>query len=169
MQQLKNDEITTKKLKEANKYPTEVRMQQGPVAVIECIEEIPCNPCEKACKCKAIIIGDPITNLPHLIEDKCIGCGACISQCSGLAIFVVDKSYSQKSATVSFPYEYVPLPKKGSKVKAVNRLGEVVCTGIVKKVVSSKKFDKTSVVTLEVPYDMADEVRSMKNLSLERG
>ena len=103
--------LDSAELKEAGRYPSEERLAKGPVAVIECCQNIPCNPCETACKFGAIQVGDPITNLPVLDETKCIGCGVCITKCPGLAIFVVDKS--KEMATVSFPFEYLPLPEKG--------------------------------------------------------
>ena len=46
--------------------PSEERMSKGRVAVVECLQEIPCNPCESACKFGAIQIGENITALPCL-------------------------------------------------------------------------------------------------------
>lgn len=149
-------------LSEKQTLPTKARYEKGPVAVIECVQEIPCNPCESSCKLGAIEIGNPITNLPHLLEEKCVGCGVCVSKCPGLAIFVVNKVYSKTSATVSFPYEYFPTPKEGEKKEAVNRKGEVVCKGTILKVVNPESFDHTPVVTIEIPKEYADEVRSIK-------
>ena len=54
-------------LAEMQKMPTDERYAKGPIAVIECVQEIPCNPCEVACKLGAIKIGEPITNLPKNI------------------------------------------------------------------------------------------------------
>lgn len=84
--------LNSAELKEAGRYPSEERLKKGPVAVIECCQNIPCNPCETACKFGAITVGDLITNLPVLDESKCVGCGVCLTKCPGLAIFVVDKS-----------------------------------------------------------------------------
>lgn len=56
-------------------YPDKDRLYKGPVAIIECIEEIPCNPCEAACPNKAITIGESITNLPVMDLEKCVACG----------------------------------------------------------------------------------------------
>ena len=61
--------------------PDKDRIKKGPVACIECVQEIPCNPCEEACPFGAIEVGKPITNLPKLYQDKCTGCGNCIAAC----------------------------------------------------------------------------------------
>lgn len=151
-------------IKEANGYPTEERFKKGPVAVIECVQPIPCNPCEASCKFGAIVVGDPITNFPRLIEEKCVGCSLCLAQCSGLAIFIVDKSYSETEAAVGFPHEYVPLPEKEQEVIAVNRAGEEVCPARVVKINNSVKNDKTPIITIAIPKEFADEVRGMKRL-----
>ena len=159
--------MTLVELKENLGYPTEERFKKGPVAVAECIQEIPCNPCEAACRFGAIEIGKPITTLPEINGDKCTGCGMCIAHCSGLAIFVLDKTYSDTQGTVSFPYEYLPLPVKGQKVKGVNRAGDPVCDAEVVKVQDLKSFDRTPVVTIAVPLEMVDEVRSIQRREKE--
>lgn len=149
-------------LKSIQKLPGNERYSKGPVAVIECVQEIPCNPCEAACLKGAIKIGEPIINLPTVDFDKCVGCGICVAKCSGMAIFIVDKFYSETTAAVTFPYEYYPIPKVGSFVKGVNRKGEVVCGGKIVKAMNPKFYDHTCVVTLEIPQEFADEVRSIK-------
>lgn len=149
----------------ANGWPTEERFQKGPVAILECVQEIPCNPCEGACPFGAIHVGSPITNCPALSEAKCIGCGICVSQCPGLAIFIVDKSYSETEATVNFPFEYLPLPEKGDTVQAVNRACEFVCEAKVIKVVAFKNQDHTPVITIAIPKAFADMVRSIRRLN----
>ena len=59
-------------IKEANGWPDEERFAKGPVAVVECVQQIPCNPCESACPLHAIHIGEPITNTPQVDREKCI-------------------------------------------------------------------------------------------------
>lgn len=164
---LQNGYPSMEELKEFNRLPSEERYKKGPVAVIECIQNIPCNPCQAACRFQAIHVGTPIINLPQLDEEKCVGCGACIAHCSGLAIFVVDKTYNDTQATVSFPHEYLPLPQKGDKVKAVNRAGEVVCEAEVLRVVNTKANDCTPVITVIISKELADEVRGMVRLGHE--
>jgi len=154
--------LTKEELKKSSGYPSKARFKEGPVAVIECTQEIPCDPCKTACKFEAIEIGEPITNTPVLKEEECTGCGLCVAQCPGLAIFIVDKTYSKDMATVSFPHEYFPLPQKSLEIEAVNRKGEVICTGKVTKVLNSKKFDRTPVITIAVPKDKVDDIRGIK-------
>lgn len=161
--------LCTAELKKRGRYPSEERFEQGPVAIIECNQEIPCNPCESACNFGAIHIGEPITNLPELDEEKCTGCGLCVAQCPGLAIFVIDKTYSNDMSTVSFPYEYPKLPDEGDEIDAVDREGKYVCKGKVTKVLKSKSFDRTPVVTIAVPDKYIDKVRSMAKLHSEEG
>jgi Fe-S-cluster-containing hydrogenase component 2 len=142
--------------------PSIERIKKGPVAFIECAQEIPCNPCEEACPYGAITVGKPITGLPKLDENKCIGCGTCIAACPGLAIFMV--SVTDGKAQVSFPYEYYPLPQNGDTVDCVNRKGEVVTKGSVIRVTKPLKYDSTAVITVEVPYEFLSSVRSIKRL-----
>jgi Fe-S-cluster-containing hydrogenase component 2 len=136
-------------------------MEQGPVVVIECAQEIPCNPCEGACRYGAIEVGEAITSLPRLREEKCIGCGVCVAACPGQAIFVVGMTHSQAEATVALPYEFLPLPRKGEQVGGLDREGREVCMGHVVKVVKVGKNDRTPVVTVAVPKECAMVVRNI--------
>lgn len=155
---------SAEELKNSRGIPSEERLKKGRVAIIECVQEIPCNPCENACPFGAITIGSPITNLPTLDESKCSGCGTCIAMCPGQAIFVVNYQYSETEAEISFPFEYLPLPEKGDVVDAVNRSGEVVCKGTVTNIRMPAAFKNTCVVTIAVPKAYIHEVRSMKLL-----
>jgi Fe-S-cluster-containing hydrogenase component 2 len=142
--------------------PSQQRMEKGPVAVIECAQEIPCNPCVDACRYHAITMEGSLTDLPVLNEEDCIGCGTCLAICPGQAIFLVDATYSETEGLVKVPYEYVPLPKVGDIVDGLNRAGKVVCQAEVKMVVNAKINDRTPIVTLIVPKELIMEVRSLK-------
>lgn len=145
-------------------YPSRARMARGPVAVIECFQEIPCNPCETVCPFNAITVGDPITNLPVLDGEKCNGCGSCIAICPGQAIFLVDNS-GEEQGIVAFPYEYLPLPEKGDQVEVTDREGKVLGIGKVEKVIDSKKNDRTPVIYVSVAKALVEEVRGMKGVA----
>lgn len=140
--------------------PPAEAMARGPVAVIECFQDIPCNPCEAACPRGAIRIGEPITNLPHLLPERCHGCGRCVPACPGQACFVVNMAYSAEEATIMLPYEYLPLPEVGQEVAGVNRLGRAVCRARVLRVLAPPKFNRTAVVQVAVPKAYAMEVRA---------
>lgn len=170
MSEIRVDNIgipTKDELQRAPGIPTKDRLLKGPVAVIECFQDIPCDVCEKACPFGAIKVGDSLTNLPILDEDKCIGCGNCIPKCPGLAIFVVDLTYSEKYATVSFPYEFLPLPKPEDEVYAVDRKGKVICKATVEKAIYSAKFDRTYILTIRVPKEYAMDVRFIRLMGRE--
>ncbi len=137
------------------------RFEQGPVAVIECVQEIPCNPCEKACPFGAITVGQPITALPVLDEEKCTGCGVCLAKCPGLAIFRVHKNYTEDTALVEFPFEYLPLPREGDTVACGGRDGAYVCDGKVLKINQSKAWDGTTLVAVAVPKQYYMTVRTI--------
>jgi len=58
-------------------------------------------------------------------------------------LFVVNLNYTEKSALISFPFEFLPLPKIGEEVSAVDRKGEKVCRAKVVKVLNKPKQDRT--------------------------
>ena len=140
--------------------PSEERLRRGPVAIIECFQKIPCDPCFHLCKQGAIKPFKDINDLPEIDFDRCTGCGTCIGGCPGLAIFVVDMSGPTQQGSVSLPYEFLPLPKKGDDVLALDREGEVVGTGTVQKV--QRKKNKRSVITIAVPKDLVMVVRNIR-------
>lgn len=135
-------------------------------AIIECIQNIPCNPCVTACKSGAIR-KTSLTSSPVLEEEKCLGCKLCVAACPGQAIFLQIRDYEEGFSTISFPYEYLPLPALGQFVQATDRFGQVICRAEVLEVLTSKAFNKTAVVTLKIPSEHADTIRFMKGLSKE--
>ena len=130
--------------------------------VIECLEDIPCNPCESSCNVDAIKVGEDITNLPQLDGDKCVACQTCVYICPGQAIFMVDESLPDEKATVMMPYEYRPLPKEGDTVIALDRAGKALGDAVITKIRQSKKMDETATVTIEVPRDWSMKARAFR-------
>ena len=147
---------------EIERYPG-VTHKKGIHPVIECTQNIPCNPCQDACVKKCISIGSNITSLPIVVEDgDCINCGMCVASCSGQAIFLVDEDCGDGTATVTLPYEFLPLPSEGDKGIALGRDGKKVCEATVVSVKSAKAFDKTHLLTMRVPKEYAMKARFYK-------
>ncbi len=146
----------------ASVKPSKERLAEGPVAIVECFQEIPCDPCYTSCKSGCILPFEDINDLPQMDFDNCTGCGVCISSCPGLAIFVVDETYSEDEALVKIPWEFAPLPEESAVVTGLNREGEEVCPVTVKKVRTSPKKNDAYILTLVVPKELAFEVRSIR-------
>lgn len=126
-----------------------------PKAIIECYQEIPCNPCSTSCPFGAITIGDNINNIPTIDFSKCVGCGVCVYSCPGLAIMVVN--ISEHLAHFKIPYELLPLPKIGEDWEGLNRQGKVICKARIEGVVKNKKTDRTAVINVSVPKEFLYE------------
>lgn len=122
-----------------------------PKAILECYEDIPCNPCVTSCPTGAITIGPDINRQPVLDPDKCTGCAMCVSACPGLAIMVAQL----KDGRVWFkiPYEFLPRPQKGELWDAAGRDGKVLGTARIEAVVPSPKT-KTPVVTVSTEKEL---------------
>ncbi|MBU7019890.1 MAG: 4Fe-4S dicluster domain-containing protein [Theionarchaea archaeon] len=134
---------------------------KGKIAIVECVEDIPCDPCVNACPSDALVM-DSLVGKPRLVAEKCGGCGACVAECPGLAIFVVDFDYSQDKAVVMLPYEFVPLPEKGETVDLLDREGTSCGKGEIVKVRVHK--NKTAVLSVLVPKELAMRVRNVRRI-----
>lgn len=135
--------------------PSEEYLKKG-VAIIECVQEIPCNPCVDVCPVQAISM-ENINDPPKIDYERCIGCGKCVAICPGLAIFVV--KINGDNGILTLPYEFLPIPEEGDKVKVFNREGKEIGEGIVKKV---RKAEETYVITIETEKKCAIEGRHIK-------
>ncbi|OOP72779.1 FAD-dependent oxidoreductase [Clostridium beijerinckii] len=148
---------------EIEQFPGVTVNVKGIHPVIECTQNIPCNPCQDACVKHCIKIGSNITSLPVVDKEvECTGCGMCVASCSGQAIFLVNETYEEGYATVTIPYEFLPLPNKGDMGIALDRSGIEVCEAEVLEVRSAKPMDHTKLLTMKVPTDMAMKARFIK-------
>jgi Fe-S-cluster-containing hydrogenase component 2 len=148
--------IELAELEKLGLLPPRERLARGPVAILECPEEIPCNICVPFCPTKAIQM-DTIIALPRVQWDKCTGCGVCVAVCPGLAAFVVDLS-KPDADYVTVPHEFLPAPRVGERVVLMNRRGEVVGEG---EVVRVWERNKTYVATVKAPKGLGLEVRAI--------
>ncbi len=154
--------LTIDDLRAKGNVPPEERLRKAPVAMTECIQEIPCNPCKAACPFDAIIM-ETITTPPKVDFDKCTGCTMCMRVCPGLTIFMVylKKKGDEEIGEVTIPYEFIPVPEKGSLVEALNRKGDIVGEAVITRVFPPEKNSGTALVTMEVPAELLMEVRSI--------
>ena len=137
------------------KLPTDDQFKKG-VAIIECVQEIPCDPCVAICPVSAISMKD-INDTPKIDYSKCTGCKRCVGICPGLAIFVI--KYKDDKALITIPYEFLPIPKVEDFVLALDREGKPIGKA---RIVMVKKSNKTTVLTIEVEKEVAMEVRNIR-------
>jgi len=157
---LRNGYITPEELFSIIPKPSEERLRKRPVAIPECPQEIPCAPCREICPTGAISMPTP-NDLPTVDYEKCIGCSLCVQICPGLAFFMVH--YVEDKARITMPHELLPVPKKGEEVVLLNRIGEPVGRGKVLTVVPREKSKgDTPIIIVEVPVELAWEVRAVK-------
>ncbi|MEW6263996.1 MAG: 4Fe-4S binding protein [Thermodesulfobacteriota bacterium] len=154
--------LSDQELERGPGVPSAARRGRGPVAVIECVQPIPCNPCESSCRVGAIHVGEDINNPPRLDEDKCVGCQSCLPICPGQAIFLVDESPADDRAAVTVPYEFLPLPEKGATVTALDRSGRPLGDASITAVRLTEKMDRTALVTMELPRSWAMRARAFR-------
>ena len=132
----------------------------NPKAIIECYEEIPCNPCATSCPFDAIHIGQNINTIPKLDVDLCTGRGICVTSCPGLAIMVAQ--VKDDKAIFKVAYEFNPKPLKGDVVKGVNRYGVEICDCEVLSVRLNKNQDHTALIEVSAPIELIHDFASIK-------
>ena len=140
--------------------PPEDILAKKPVVMVECFQNIPCDPCAASCPFGAILPFEDINDLPVVDYDKCTGCGICVTSCPGLAIFVLDMNYSDEEALIKLPYEMLPLPQKGEMVSGLDREGHKVAEVKVDKVTKTK--NKTYLISIVVPKELALIIRNIR-------
>jgi len=140
-------------------FPDEERIKEKPVAILECCQEIPCNPCEYDCPSGAISVPGNINAVPVMDFEKCTGCGICLGGCPGLSIFLIH--IKEGVGLVTIPYELDP-PAKGEAVILLNRAGQAVADGKVNRILKLKQHDRTILVTLEMAPELVKDIRGFR-------
>ncbi len=131
------------------------------VAVIDCPQQIPCNPCETACPFGAITVGADISGQPVLAEEKCRGCGLCVAACPGIAIRLLGPGPKPGLATVVIPHEYLPLPALGAQVNLADENGRPLGQGEVVKLWQPLRGDPTWLLHIVAEQAIARQTRGL--------
>ncbi len=144
-------------------YPVAVpSARQGVYPVINCVQEIPCNPCEVVCPKDAIKIGEPITNIPRYVGG-CIGCEICVAKCPGLAITLVDwRKDGDPIVTLPFEFEANKYFDVGDTVELTDRHGNIVGSGQVVRIRKRTVSRGTRIVKVRVQKEIADRVAGIR-------
>lgn len=105
------------------------------VASIECFEDIPCAACQRACPEGALELGHvPRIKDRVLIEDKCTGCGLCVSACPSGAAVLLEDLEARPLSRVTLPWRARTAERRlaaGTMVSLLNRRGETLATARV--------------------------------------
>ncbi len=136
--------------------------EDGPVAVLDCRQRIPCNPCEEACPTGAIRVGPDICAVPRLDARACNGCGRCVALCPGMAVFLLDRRGGGGYAEVTVPYEMDGRPEAGEEVQVVDGEGKAFARGKITKARALGGRAPTFLVTVRVPEEVALKVRGVR-------
>lgn len=129
--------------------------------VMDCLEQIPCNPCEEVCRRGAVAIGENLNGVPVFTAEKCDGCGACITICPGSCIYLVEEA-GEGRARVTMAHDRLPRPAEGSEVALVGRGGETVGQGIVCRVKNTRTDRHLWQVTVETSAEAAGSTRGFR-------
>ncbi len=145
---LESGYITLETLRKEGRIPPDEILEKYPVPIIDCLEDIPCTPCHDVCPTGAIEMPTMIDR-PRVNWEACTGCTLCAQACPGLAITIVWMNFGKRlkgrkdaenKALVAIPYELLPVPKKGDKVRVYDRGHNYLCDGEVYSVIKSPRF-----------------------------
>ena len=116
--------------------------------LINCHQDIPCNPCEGSCHLGAIKIGNEINQQPSIDHEVCKGCGICLTACPGRAIRLVQYNYDNLNSLLTIPFEFYPFPEEDAPVEVLDQQGQFLCLGKIKTTKTPK--DKTGCGTVSI-------------------
>jgi len=142
--------------------------ETGVFPVIHCLQEIPCDPCSAVCPRKLIEVDKvDIRKTPVYQEDNdprgCSGCERCVVICPGLAITLVDYRKDPDRPEVTIPFEFLrEIINPGQEIILVDIEGQEVARSRVNSVKSIKANDRTILIKVQVPKEVAKRVSGLR-------
>jgi len=152
----------------ASETPNEPSKTGFAFPVLHCTQEIPCNPCASVCPQGLIHIDESdIRHIPEYIADDigktCIGCLKCVTVCPGLAITLLDGRDNASLPMVTIPFEFGAAGvRAGETVVVMDVAGEVLGEVPVREVVAIPSNDRTVLVKVEAPSDIAEKIAGIR-------
>jgi sarcosine oxidase subunit alpha len=128
--------------------------------VIDCPEEIPCNPCAEACRKGALVIEGDMSKRPSCRDELCDGCGSCIAACPVSCIILVEEKGEETLLTMG--YDRLPRPRKGQEVWLLDREGREMGKGAVARARRAARDKYLLLLTIKAPTQIALEVRNIR-------
>ncbi len=141
-----------------NMSPTNHRKKKVKL-IVDCPQEIPCNPCARTCGTGAISIEGEMCGKPRVEDELCSGCLKCLDACPVSCIYLIEESGGE--ALLTLAYDRLPLPRRGESVALKDRNGKALGRGKVERAAKSRKDGSLAIITLRVPAETAPMVRSI--------
>ncbi len=139
-------------------------LEEGIFPIFHCTQEIPCNPCTSVCPQGQIHTVDELINqLPYFQGEKdCIGCGACVAVCPGLAITLVDYRRDPQNPQVIFPLELTEEKiTPGIPIIVTSEEGDLGKYNVIHSRIL-RKYPKTQLISVQLPASIAKLATAIK-------
>lgn len=155
------DRASSERLRSFSGVPTATLRPKG-VASIECIENIECNLCEKACPEGAISLVSGRKGDENILkQDLCTACGLCLVACpSRTPVLIEERESSQALLVFAAPAHHEWVEKQW--VTLLNRKGDSLGTARLVRVLDEPSTPKTKLLEVEVPSHLIWEARSVR-------
>ncbi len=138
-------------------------LKQRQVASIECLEDISCDLCERACPEQAIDLNRKHDQI--LKEVDCTGCGKCVSACPSGSILLLQEKEGQSHCKITLPWRGEIPWKQGELATLVNRRGETLGSGRIAQIQNEAETDSPiQLVQVDVPTHLTFEARGLRRV-----